>query len=167
MKSTLCLGISLLFASPSFADNTLRLPGLSPEADQPQAECLNIPGSPENCVRALACVGEDGLYFDGRVIGWNEGHVEGALSDGTSCSGKWQANRSTGGVVELICEDGTAMGVLYSTLDSETGTAIGTGMDNRNRRIEGWSGALVLDYLTPEGKSVAELPCGEEAIPIS
>jgi len=137
-----------------------------PVAAQQAEICENVPFDTANCVRVLACVGDSGLYFDGQAHGWDTGTVSGALSDGTACSGTWD---STGlpGTSEMTCDDGTQIGVVYTTIDNTTGTVIGGGSDSQGRRIEGWTGTKVLEYLTPDGRVDAELPCGPAPILIS
>lgn len=41
----------------------------------------------DNCARVLACIGGDGLWFDGQARGWGRGIILGAMSDGTPCTG--------------------------------------------------------------------------------
>ncbi|RYH03970.1 hypothetical protein EU805_00945 [Salipiger sp. IMCC34102] len=134
-----------------------------------QDACENIPYDTANCVRTLACVGDDGLYFDGKARGWDRGTVAGRLSDGIACDGTWDSSRGDGiGTARLACTDGTELGVTYRTIDNETGTVIGDGADSTGRDIRAWSGAQVLRFLTPEGGVSAELPCSpEEEILIS
>ena len=48
-------------------------PAAPDEAPAAAAPCDNTMRS-DNCSRVLACVGEDGLWFDGRADGWNRGH---------------------------------------------------------------------------------------------
>lgn len=133
-----------------------------------QAEpCRNIPHSQKNCVRALACIGAEGLYFDGRARGWDRGLIRGAINDGTECAGMWDSSGPMGtGFAELVCDDGAEIRILYYSQDSETGTVIGAGEDNLGRKIRGWSGQNVLRFLTEPGVP-PRLPCRAGPIPIS
>ncbi len=130
--------------------------------------CENIPYSAENCVRTVACVGDQGLYFDGQARGWNEGAVTGQISDGVTCEGTWTSDGPMGaGIAEMTCEDGTDIRVLYHTQDNETGALIGRGTDTRGRNIQVWSGTNVLAFLTKDGAVGPALPCTSGPIPMS
>lgn len=130
--------------------------------------CKNVPYSQENCVRVLACIGDQGLYFDGQARGWDTGPVTGAISNGVGCAGRWSANGLGGaGVGEIVCEDGLEIGVIYYTQDNETGTVIGKGSDSIGQPVEIWSGQNVLEFLTPDGAVSPELPCQSGPIPMS
>lgn len=168
MKYTLFLGLSLALVAPAGAQ-TLRIPELSPNDPQVQAaDCTNIPDSQDNCVRVLACIGDEGLWFDGQSRGWNQGTVAGAISDGHTCTGTWNSDGPFGaGVGQMTCSDGAEVGVLYTTQDGRTGTVIGQGSDTLGRNIRVWSGLNVLEFLTANGAVGAELPCGTEPIQIS
>lgn len=150
-------------SAPEVQAETFRLPGIG--ADRPQklelGPCENIPGSQDNCVRALACMGRDGVWFDGQALGWDAGDIVGQLSTGEACIGTWRAQAVAGmGLVTMTCEGGLTARLLYHSFDSETGTAEGTGIDSKGRRIRGWSGLAVLDYLEKTTGKVATLPCG-------
>ncbi len=141
--------------------------GMSEAQDTDEA-CDSIPGNPQNCVRVLACIGTEGLWFDGQAIGWDSGTVRGATSDRSPCTGTWNADGPMGmGVAELRCDNGLSANVLYYNQDNETGTVIGAGQDNRGRGITVWTGTNVLDFLTPDGRPAARLPCGGGAVPVS
>ena len=130
--------------------------------------CRLAPGQPSSCVRALACIGEAGLWFDGRSIGWNEGRLEGQTSDGSLSTGRWTADGPCGmGLAELTCDSGLAAQVGYHAQDPATGTTTGTGKDNLGRAIKAWSGENVLQFLTPSGEVSARQPCTAEPIPMS
>ncbi|MDA7423759.1 hypothetical protein [Thalassococcus lentus] len=131
-------------------------------------DCILKPGSQQSCARILACIGVDGLYFDGGAFGWDTGVVLGSRSDGVPCAGEWRSGGLFGsGTAKMECEDGLTVGAIYYSQDSETGTALGRGSDNLGRGIIAWSGENVLKYLTPDGRPSAELPCGPTPIPIS
>ncbi len=130
--------------------------------------CENVPYSQSNCVRVLACIGDQGLHFDGEARGWDEGPVEGMISNGVSCAGTWTADGPFGaGMGRMSCENGIDIGVIYHTQDNETGTVIGSGSDTAGQPVQVWSGQNVLDFLTPEGDVSASLPCMSGPIPMS
>ena len=170
MRFVTGFGISLCLATVAQASDTLNLEGFSPESD-PQSSlpvCENIPYDKANCVRALACLGVDGTYFDGQAHGWDTGIVIGYLDDGTSCEGNWIAGGpDTPGRASLVCENDIEANVLYHTLDNETGTVIGSGVDSLGRDITVWSGEKVLQFLTGPEDDTPVLPCGPAPIPIS
>lgn len=140
----------------------------APLAAEALADCTGVPFSTDNCVRALACIGFDGLYFDGQVRGWNSGTISGTLSTGETCTGAWAAGGALGtGTAGLTCDNGLTADVIYYSLDNETGTAIGRGTTNAGVPVKAWSGEEVLRFLTPEGAVSAKLPCGTTPIPIS
>lgn len=70
-------------------------------------------------------------------------------------------------VCEITCQDGTAAGVVYYSQDSETGTAIGSGFDNHDRKLKVWSGQHVLKFLHNHETNRPELPCEKRAVPVS
>ena len=154
-------------AAPAAADQ-LTVPGLTPKAmPQDAAHCFTT-GDANNCARTLACIGTDGLWFDGQARGWGEGIITGKLSDGTPCKGRWKyRERVNIASAYLSCEDGTKGTAIFHAQDSLTGTGIGRGMDNRGRVVRIWSGQNVTRFLTPEGQLVVHLPCGDTPIPIS
>lgn len=161
---------SILVTGTTMANETLNLDGLAPETDSKEIlpSCENIPYDKANCVRALACIGSDGVYFDGQAHGWDTGIVIGFLNNGTPCQGNWVAGGpNIPGEATLICEDGTEANVLYHTLNNETGTVIGSGFDNQGREITAWSGEKVLQFLTGPDDDSPVLPCGPAPIPIS
>ncbi|MEM9785636.1 MAG: hypothetical protein AAF801_03990 [Pseudomonadota bacterium] len=132
------------------------------------AACENVPYSQDNCVRVLACIGDQGLYFDGQARGWDTGPVTGEISNGVTCDGTWTANGPGGaGMGNMVCADGLEIGVIYDTQDNETGTVIGRGSDSIGQPVEIWSGENVLDYLTSDGAVSARLPCMSGSIPMS
>ncbi|MCL3881457.1 hypothetical protein [Marivita sp. GX14005] len=142
--------------------------GLNKEPKSTLPACENIPYDKANCVRALACLGTEGVYFDGQAHGWDTGIVIGHLDDGTSCTGQWVAGGpTTPGRAVLTCENGVRANVIYHTQDNETGTVIGSGFDNLDREITVWSGENVLQFLTDENDATPALPCGPAPIPIS
>lgn len=130
--------------------------------------CQNIPFSSENCVRVLACVGDQGVTFDGKARGWDAGTVSGLMSDGTICTGTWDSNGPFGtGIATMSCNDGKGLDVVYYNQDNITGTVIGRGVDTSGRTVQVWTGENVLQFLTPLGAFGAALPCIQGEIPIS
>jgi hypothetical protein len=170
-RLTSALLLAFIAASAN-ANETLQLDGMAPKSD-PNASlpvCENNPYDKSNCVRALACLGTEGVYFDGQAHGWDTGIVIGFLDDGTSCTGEWMAGdvqTHTPGRASLVCENGVEANVLYHTLDNETGTVIGSGQDSLGREITVWSGEKVLQFLTDPEDDRPVLPCGPAPIPIS
>ena len=157
-----------LLTHPALADE-LNVPGLSPDAPAhpPLPLCENRVGSTENCVRILACVGNEGLWFDGQAWGWDTGTIIGYLSTGEACQGTWTSCAWFGGGESSIsCTDGTKGRVYYLSQDGRTGTVIGNGVDNHGRHLKVWTGTHVLEFLSKGGRG-PELPCTETAIPIS
>jgi hypothetical protein len=126
-------------------------------------DCVST-GEADNCVRVLACVGDDGLWFDGRAVGWDRGTIAGELSDGSVCTGTW---RYTGGITSetfVSCDNGMEAAVLAIAQDLATGTTIGEGRTKGGRRISAWSGKYVMDFLGAGGRP--ELPCTNAPIPL-
>jgi len=154
-----------------FAMIRLILPAIiaaSSAAAQDSSICRNLPFSAKNCVRVLACIGDQGVTFDGQARGWDAGAVTGQMSDGTNCSGAWDSNGPMGmGLARLSCSDGTDMDVIYYNQDNLTGTVIGQGQTSTGHAIRVWSGENVLQFLTPQGAYGASLPCVQGDIPIS
>jgi len=160
--------LALTHALPAAAQQTT-LPPLGGEPAAPAIpDCVLTPGSPESCSRVLACIGVDGLYFDGGAFGWDTGEVLGQRNDGVACAGPWRSGGFLGtGTAQLLCEDGLTGDAIYYSQDDETGTTIGRGTDSLGRPVIAWSGENVLRYLTPDGSPSARLPCGATPIPIS
>src|SRR6056300_517622 len=95
-----------------------------------------------NCVRVVACIGDEGVWFNGRAFGRGEGTFSGTTSMG------------------LMCEDGRKGRVFYTYQDEYTGTAVGQGAMHSGAKIKIWSGTNVLEYLRGDtGERIAYLPC--------
>jgi len=121
----------------------------SPYSQTKVADCQNIVGNTGNCVRILACIGENGLYFDGFARGRDAGSLMGHTTAGIQCFGHWRTGGLLGsGSAELTCTDGVTANLIFYTQDSLTGTVIGRGIDSENRVIRAWSGQNVLQFLT-------------------
>jgi len=148
---------------------TLHVPGL--EAEDPMLDvpvCENT-RDVNNCVRFLACVGQDGLWLDGQARGWEIGTMAAQRSDGVFCEGNWAARVGPlgSGTARFLCSDGSAGQVIYFSQDPLTGTTIARGMDNLGRIIRAWSGENVLQFLGDGDVEAAKLPCTTAKIPIS
>lgn len=159
-----------LSSSVAHANDRITLDGLDRRTDARSTlpACENVPYDTANCVRALACLGSEGVYFDGQAHGWDTGVVIGFLNDGTSCTGDWVAGGPNApGRANLTCDNGVEAEVLYHTLNNETGTVIGSGIDTQGREVTVWSGDKVLQFLTGPDDDTPVLPCGPAPIPIS
>lgn len=147
----------------------LQVPGLEAEAPKLDLPACENTRDANNCARFLACVGRDGLWLDGQARGWNTGTLAAQRSDGAVCAGTWAAGVGPfgAGIARFECNDGSAGQVIYFSQDSQTGTAIARGMDNRGRVLRAWSGENVLQFLGDGDVKAAKLPCTAEPIPIS
>jgi hypothetical protein len=71
-------------------------------------------GDQENCVRILACLGEEGRWFHGRAFGRGEGTLAGVTDDGVACTGQWTSRNIVGlGQADVSCDDGATIRVIY------------------------------------------------------
>ncbi|OUD09020.1 hypothetical protein BVC71_09915 [Marivivens niveibacter] len=122
-----------------------------------------------NCNRVVACVGNEGTWFNGRAFGRGEGEFSGKMSDGTECNGTWMSQNWMGlGQADVTCENGNKGRVYYTYQDPYTGTAVGRGSMADGTPIRIWSGTHVLEYLRGDtGERIAYLPCAGGDIPIS
>jgi hypothetical protein len=60
-----------------------------------------------NCVRVVACIGDEGVWFNGRAFGRGEGTFSGTTSMGLMCEGTWMSRNAFGlGQADVMCEDG-------------------------------------------------------------
>ncbi len=81
-----------------------------------------------NCVRVVACIGDEGVWFNGRAFGRGEGTFSGTTSMGLMCKGTWMSRNAFGlGQADVMCEDGRKGRVFYTYQDEYTGTAVGQG----------------------------------------
>ncbi|MEJ6397414.1 hypothetical protein [Yoonia sp. 208BN28-4] len=122
-----------------------------------------------SCNRVVACVGDQGRWFNGRAFGRGSGTFAGVMNDGVTCSGTWKSRNILGmGQADVICDDGMEGRVFYTYQDEQTGTAVGSGITRDGQAIDIWSGNNVLAYLRAQtGEPVAALPCITGAIPLS
>jgi hypothetical protein len=148
------LPLLLAFAIPVQAQDT----ALCPLTDDAQ-----------NCVRVLACIGDQGRWFHGRSIGRGEGTLAGVVNDGATCSGRWMSQNALGvGEAVVSCDDGMSVTVFYYYQDAYTGTALGRGLTNRKEVVQSWSGEHLIEYFkngSPTNEAV--LKCGIHDIPMS
>ena len=147
----------------------------APQAGQAQdvsyAPTCSMSADQSSCVRVLACIGTEGLWFNGRAFGQGTGTVAGLMSDGAQCAGRWKSRNVMGlGQADVTCDNGVEVTVIYYIQDNFTGTVLGNGLTNRGEMVRAWSGAKVLEYLRdpsrPEAENQVFLPCGSEPIPI-
>ena len=121
-----------------------------------------------NCVRILACLGEDGRWFHGRAYGRGDGTLSGAANDGVACAGTWVSQNAEGqGQADVTCADGLQVTVLYDYQDVHTGTAVGQGIANTGDLVMVWSGDHVLTFFqngTVEAEAM--MRCGDHMIPL-
>ena len=60
-----------------------------------------------NCVRVVACIRDEGVWFDGCDFGRGEGTFSGTTSTGLMCEGTWMSSNRFGlGQANVMCEDG-------------------------------------------------------------
>lgn len=123
----------------------------------------------QSCARIIACLGDQGTWFQGRSIGRGSGELAGVFNTGVSCTGRWTNSNSLGvPQADVICDDGMTVTVFYYHQDAYTGTATGRGVTNRGDIVEAWSGEHVIDFFRngdPEADAV--LQCGDYGIPMS
>ena len=169
LLSAIC-ALGLLWPIDALAEE-LRIPGLAPP--EPEFETLELPACANtrdetNCARTLACIGRQGLWFDGQARGWNEGVLFGQMAYGGVCAGEWAYDGPfNSATASLQCDDGLSANVLYYAQDPETGTGRARGFDSKGRMVRAWTGRNVLAFLTPDGGDAPELPCTDAPIPMS
>ncbi len=159
LRPALAVAVSLTASTAAQAQDVTYAPACAATGDQ------------AHCVRVLACIGMEGLWFNGRAFGQGAGSVAGLLSDGAGCAGRWKSRNALGlGQAVVTCDNGLEVTVLYYIQDDYTGTVLGSGRTNRGELVRAWSGTKVLEYLRdpdhPEGENRVFLPCGSEPIPI-
>ena len=73
-----------------------------------------------NCVRVVACIGNEGVWFNGHVFGRGEGTFSGTTSTGLMCEGTWMSRNAVGlGQADVMCKDGRK-GRVYTYQDEYT-----------------------------------------------
>ncbi|NBT43286.1 MAG: hypothetical protein EBT20_23020 [Alphaproteobacteria bacterium] len=119
-----------------------------------------------NCVRVVACIGNEGAWFNGRAFGRGEGTFSGTTSTDLMCERTWMSCNAFGlAQTDVMCEDGSKGRVFYTYQDEYTGTAVGQGAMHSGEKIKIWSGTNVLEYLRGDtGEHIAYLPCDGGAI---
>ena len=119
-----------------------------------------------NCDRVVACIGNEGAWFNGRAFGRGEGTFSGTTSTDLMCEGTWMSCNAFGlGQADVMCEDGSKGRVFYTYQDEYTGIAVGQGAMHSGEKIKIWSGKNVLEYLRGDtGEHIAYLPCDGGAI---
>jgi hypothetical protein len=128
-------------------------------------DCENT-GGPDSCSRVLACIGEDGVWFDGRSVGWNSGTLAGELNDGTICTGSWAYTGPNVAEAHATCDHGLEIAVVAVAQDPPTGTTIAEGFTSDGRRVVAWTGNNVLEFLRGPRRE-PRLPCTGDPVPIS
>ena len=90
-----------------------------------------------NCVRVVACIGYEGVWFNKRAFGRGEGTFSGTTSMGLMCEGTWMSRNAFGlGQTDVQCEDGRKRRVFYTYQDEYTGTAVGQGAMHSGEKIK-------------------------------
>jgi hypothetical protein len=141
----------------------LSLPAVAQEAD-----LCPMTDKGGNCVRILACLGEEGRWFHGRAYGRSKGTLSGAANDGVPCAGTWVSQNANGQAqADVTCADGMQVTVLYDYQDVHTGTAVGQGIANTGDLVMAWSGDHVLTFFqNGTVETAATMRCGENMIPL-
>ena len=142
----------------------------APQDSIHQAGACDMTNDQASCSRVVACIGVEGTWFNGRAFGRGEGVLDGQLSTGAHCKGRWVEQNLVGlGQADVECDDGMTTTVLYTYQDAYTGTAIGHGRTNNDELVEVWSGQNVLAYFQNEDRDnpVITLHCGLTSIPLS
>lgn len=112
------------------------------------SDCVGTRNSTSNCAPILACLGDSGIYFTGRAIGWGSGTHAGRTSADFGCHGEWTANGSFGfGEATLECDNGLTGRAFFTYQHPETGTASGLGMLSNGESFHVWSGTNVDQFL--------------------
>lgn len=141
--------------------------GQSPQKELPP--CQSSVEKKKNCMRVLACIGEDGVFFDGQVRGDGVGIILGRTNEGVQCSGHWSRVDGTDvrgeGRARLKCEDGSRFHLVYDSRDRREGTQYGVGKDSKGRMIRAWTGTDVLHFLTKDPNQPG-LKCGDQIVPL-
>jgi len=71
-----------------------------------------------NCVRVVACIGDQGVWFNGRALGRSEVTFSGTTSTGLMCAGTWMSRNAFGlGQGDITCENEQKGRVFYTYQD--------------------------------------------------
>jgi hypothetical protein len=138
----------------------------SPAIDQ---SCDQTYQGRDTCSPIVACLGEAGIYFTGRAIGWNTGTFAGETNAGFTCFGQWQLKGFLGlGEATIECDNDLTGAIYFTYQDPETGTAIGIGRLSNGGTVQMWSGHNIRQFLKNESGEVnPRLMCAEVEVPIS
>jgi hypothetical protein len=148
--------VSALLAAPALAG-----PKVDPSCDQ------SYEGR-ATCAPLIACMGETGIYFTGRAIGWNSGTFAGETNAGFACFGEWTFKGFLGlGEAVIECDNGLTGVIYFTSQDAETGTAIGIGRLSNNATVQMWSGHNIRQFLKNEsGEVEPRLMCADVEVPV-
>lgn len=115
--------------------------------------CDTQPGHANSCTPIFACIGENGEYFQGQARGWGElGLLRGRTASGAHCSGFWQRDGEVGfGTAKINCSNGTRTEVMWNARYREAGYFVGSGSDNKDRKVLAWTGHDILARISAIG----------------
>ncbi len=168
--ATICMAAYLAPAQAQVLTLPSPTPAPSQQGSMYQAGACETTDDQASCSRIVACIGTGGKWFNGRAFGRGEGELEGRLSTGATCKGRWVERNFLGlGQADVTCDDGMTTTVLYTYQDAYTGTAIGSGRTNQDELVEVWSGQNVLAFFQNQDPDnpVITLQCGLSTIPLS
>ena len=148
--------ITSLFAAPALAG-----PKVDPNCDQTNE-------GRATCAPLIACMGETGIYFTGRAIGWNSGTFAGETNAGFACFGEWTFKGFLGlGEAMIECDNGLTGVIYFTSQDAATGTAIGIGRLSNDATVQMWSGHNIRQFLKNESGDVEpRLMCADVEVPV-
>ena len=148
--------VTSLLATPSLAG-----PKVDPNCDQTYE-------GRATCAPLIACMGETGIYFTGRAIGWNSGTFAGETNAGFACFGEWTFKGLLGlGEAVIECDNGLTGVIYFTAQDAETGTAIGIGRLSNDTKVQMWSGHNIRQFLKNEsGEVEPRLMCADVEVPV-
>ncbi|WP_406646321.1 hypothetical protein QEZ52_19490 [Aliisedimentitalea scapharcae] len=143
----------------------------SPALSAPKVDldCDQTFDGAELCSPLVACLGQTGIYFTGRAMGWNSGVFAGDTNAGFTCFGQWRLNGFLGlGEATIECDNALTGIVYFTSHDPETGTASGLGRLSNGETIHMWSGHNIRQFLRNESEEVnPRLLCNDVEVPIS
>lgn len=152
----LVVTVVALLAAPALAG-----PKVDPNCDQTYE-------GRATCAPLIACMGETGIYFTGRAIGWNSGTFAGETNAGFACFGEWTFKGFLGlGEAVIECDNGLTGVIYFTAQDAETGTAIGIGRLSNDTKVQMWSGHNIRQFLKNEsGEVEPRLMCADVEVPV-